>query len=164
MDRRWLYRLQQHLAITRAEQAALLVLLGLFAAGLVVRTVRERPRPMPTEVYAEVDSLFEAANAEFLAVGPPDSGVEARVQATAAPAGEDVPGALRVDLNTASAADLERLPRIGPKTAARILAYREANGPFRDVAELTRVRGIGEKTLAQLRPYLYAGARAGTAP
>ncbi len=55
-----------------------------------------------------------------------------------------------VDLNTADVASLDTLPGIGPATAARIVADREANGPFRSVQDLTRVSGIGEKKVAQL--------------
>jgi competence protein ComEA len=59
-----------------------------------------------------------------------------------------------VDLNGASAADLEALPRIGPALAARIVADRVRRGRFPDVDALVRVRGIGPKLLARLRPYL----------
>ena len=56
-----------------------------------------------------------------------------------------------VNLNTATAAELETLPRIGPAMAQRILDYRTANGPFTSVDELTDVPGIGEATLEGLR-------------
>lgn len=56
-----------------------------------------------------------------------------------------------VNLNTATAAELETLPRIGPAMAQRILDYRTANGPFTSVDELTDVPGIGEATLDGLR-------------
>jgi len=59
-----------------------------------------------------------------------------------------------LNLNTASAVDLERLPRIGPATAERIVAYRQAHGPFRRLEELLEVPGIGPATLAQIAPYL----------
>jgi competence protein ComEA len=61
-----------------------------------------------------------------------------------------------VNVNTASAAQLQRLPRIGPKMAARILAVR-AERPFASVDELRRVKGIGAKTLALLRPHVRVG-------
>lgn len=57
----------------------------------------------------------------------------------------------RVNLNTADAAALETLPGVGPAIAARIIAWRDENGPFRSVDELTAVSGIGERTLAGLR-------------
>ena len=59
-------------------------------------------------------------------------------------------GAL-VDLNTADAAGLETLPRIGPETARKIIEYREASGPFTAVEQLLEVPGIGQKTLDGLR-------------
>jgi competence protein ComEA len=57
----------------------------------------------------------------------------------------------RLDLNAATAADLEALPGVGEVTAARILAWREASGPFGDPVELREVRGIGEATWLDLR-------------
>jgi competence ComEA-like helix-hairpin-helix protein len=62
---------------------------------------------------------------------------------------------IRMNLNTADAVLLDRLPRIGPALAGRIIAYRQAHGPFRRVEEVVNVRGIGEKTLEQIAPYLY---------
>lgn len=56
-----------------------------------------------------------------------------------------------LSLSTASAAQLEDLPEIGPSTAAKIVAYREQNGPFTSVDQLLEVPGIGEKTLAAFR-------------
>lgn len=57
-----------------------------------------------------------------------------------------------LDLNTATAEQLEELPGVGPSTAAAIVAYRKENGRFRSVDELLEVRGIGEARLAELRP------------
>lgn len=57
-----------------------------------------------------------------------------------------------LDLNTATAGELETLPGIGPVMAERIIAYREDNGPFSSVDELDNVAGIGPKTLESLRP------------
>lgn len=59
-----------------------------------------------------------------------------------------------VNLNSASAADLERLPGIGPATAARIVEYRQKNGAFKKIEDLMNVRGIGEKTFLSLKPLI----------
>ena len=56
----------------------------------------------------------------------------------------------KVDLNTADAQELMTLPGIGEKRAQAIIAYREANGPFRIPEDLTKVDGIGEGILAGL--------------
>ena len=65
--------------------------------------------------------------------------------------------AARIDLNAATQADLESLPGIGPALARRILDDRERFGPFATVESLTRVKGIGPKTLERLRPLIRAG-------
>jgi competence protein ComEA len=59
-----------------------------------------------------------------------------------------------VDLNTATATELMQLPRVGARTAQRILDYRKTHGPFRRVEELMNVKGIGEKAFLRLRPHL----------
>ncbi|MBS1109459.1 MAG: competence protein ComEA helix-hairpin-helix repeat protein [Anaeromyxobacteraceae bacterium] len=69
------------------------------------------------------------------------------VAATAAAAGQ-------VNVNTASVQELQRLPRVGPALAQRIVEFRTANGPFKSPDELTRVKGIGEKSIVNLKPYV----------
>jgi len=60
----------------------------------------------------------------------------------------------RIDPNRATAADLTRLPGIGPALAGRIVADRGQNGLFRSPEALLRVRGIGPKTLERIRGFL----------
>ena len=62
--------------------------------------------------------------------------------------------ARQVDVNTAGAAELERLPGVGPTLARRIVEYRDAHGPFGEAEDLSRVKGIGSKTYSTLRDYL----------
>ena len=59
-----------------------------------------------------------------------------------------------VNINKASAEQLQLLPRIGPALAGRILEFRQKNGDFHSVDELQAVRGVGERSLESLRPYL----------
>lgn len=59
-----------------------------------------------------------------------------------------------VNVNTAGVAEFQLLPRIGPSVAARIVEQREKNGPFKALDDLLLVRGIGEATYEQLKPYL----------
>ena len=60
----------------------------------------------------------------------------------------------KVNVNTADAQTLQTLPGIGEKRAADIVADREANGPYRYPEDLTRVKGIGEETLAGFLEYI----------
>jgi competence protein ComEA len=57
----------------------------------------------------------------------------------------------RVNINTATASELEKLPGIGPVRAAAIVDYRQKNGPFRALEDLAAVTGIGAKTLEALK-------------
>ncbi|WP_149361429.1 ComEA family DNA-binding protein [Lolliginicoccus suaedae] len=67
-------------------------------------------------------------------------------------AGEAAPSI--VNANSATAAQLEALPGIGPVTAAAIVQWREANGPFRSIDQLREIRGIGPAKLEQFRDHL----------
>ncbi len=63
----------------------------------------------------------------------------------------------KVNINLAPAAELEKLPGIGPALAARIIAYREEHGPFASIEDLTHVSGIGSKTLDGFRDLITIG-------
>ena len=71
-----------------------------------------------------------------------------------APLAASAAGAGTVNVNTASAEQLQLLPRIGPAVAQRILDYRKENGKFASLDDLMLVRGIGEATFGQLKPYV----------
>jgi competence protein ComEA len=60
----------------------------------------------------------------------------------------------QVDVNKAEVPELIQLPGIGNTLAERIVESRQKDGPFADLDDLRRVKGIGEKTFARLRPYL----------
>ena len=59
-----------------------------------------------------------------------------------------------VDLNTATQADLERVPGIGPVLATRIIAYRQYYGPFKTVYQLRLIKGVGQQTFDKIKPYV----------
>jgi len=65
-----------------------------------------------------------------------------------------------VNLNTADAAQLAALPGIGPKTAERIIEYRQKNGGFKKIEELMNVRGVGEKSFLRLKNLITVAAPA----
>lgn len=123
-------------AFTPAERrGALLValLLALGAAHDLWLASRPLPAPGPGTPGAPA---AETGPAPDTTGGPPGTG-------TGAPAPT-------LDLNRASARELDALPGVGPVLAARIVAYREHQGPFRRREELMAVRGIGPRLFARL--------------
>jgi competence protein ComEA len=60
----------------------------------------------------------------------------------------------KVNVNTASAQQLAMLPHVGPSVAERIVEHRAKNGQFKSIEDLALVKGIGDKTLEQLKPYV----------
>jgi competence ComEA-like helix-hairpin-helix protein len=65
----------------------------------------------------------------------------------------------RIDVDRADVTALTRLPRVGPSLAQRIVAWREAHGPFGTLARLDSVGGVGPKLLESIRPFVsFSGA------
>ena len=84
--------------------------------------------------------------------GASQGGTQPQSARTLTPAGSAQKGSTPVNINTATAEELQTLPRIGPAMAQRIIAWREAHGGFRSVDELDAVPGIGPSMLENLRP------------
>ena len=104
-----------------------IILLGLTAAflcALAVLSAQDRQERIPGAV---IETEVEVPREEIAPDFPP------------------------VDLNTATAEELDTLPGIGESLARRIIAYREANGPFGSIEEIMEVSGIGEAKFAELK-------------
>ena len=69
------------------------------------------------------------------------------------------PPAATIDINKATATDLQKLPGIGPSLAKQIVAYREKHGPFRRIEDLMVIKGMGFKKWKEIRPFVRAGDR-----
>lgn len=63
----------------------------------------------------------------------------------------------KVNINTASASELETLPRVGPKIAQRIIDFRTKNGNFKKVEDIMKIQGIGEKVFENIRDLITVG-------
>lgn len=104
------------------------------------------PASRPTRLASAVLLLLACvAGLAFTADRQPIAAPPTRAGAPVQPA--------RINLNTASAAELELLPRIGPALSKRIIEDRDANGPFKSLDDLDRVRGIGPRTILNIRDH-----------
>lgn len=131
---------------TAQERQALGITALLLVAGAGVRLLSA---DRPPAVW--VDSAVAAADTPT--VSGVRKGAEAerardRVRSTPLARGE------RVDVNTASAPELERLPRVGPALAERLVRWRSEHGPLRTLADLDAVPGVGPALLEQLAPHV----------
>jgi competence protein ComEA len=97
-------------------------------------------------------ALFSALLALSLAAPAAAQGQGAKTTAASAPAQP-------VDLNRAGAAELTTVPGIGKALAQRIVEFREEHGPFERVEDLMKVKGIGEKSFAKIRPHVTVAAK-----
>ena len=135
---------------TANERRALWFLAAVALSGSAVRLARARTPevttdPALTRQLARVDSAT-ARRAER----SPGKGPRARERGAASMAA--VPAPSPVDIETATAGELDRLPGIGPTLAARIVAHRDSAGRFSDLRGLCQVRGIGPAMAERLRP------------
>ena len=108
-----------------------------------------KPGMAPAESEAGTDRRFPPLSVQFASEKPSDSAEEAQTQDD----GPDGP----VNLNTATQSELESLPGIGPARSRAIIAFREQNGPFVAVEEITAVSGIGQGILDNIQGLVTVG-------
>jgi competence protein ComEA len=135
-------------ALTPAERRGALVVVLLLAIG-ASRDLWRASRPLPGP---------DAAAIPAPAAAPADSAATPGI----AQAEGDARASGTVDLNAASASELDALPGIGPVLAARIIDHRQRHGPFHRREALLAVRGIGPRLLARLAPRVRVGEGAGS--
>lgn len=116
------------------------------AGARVIDALRAAGGPLPGADLETLNLARKLTDGELVAVGVPGAA------AGPAPGGGAAPGSTGpVDLNTATLAELDTLPGVGPVLAQRILDWRTEHGQFASVDQLADVPGIGETRMAQLR-------------
>ena len=146
-------------AFTRNERIALTVLVFFLIIGGVLSWLDKRNPAMMEEfrvVPGSPPAAVEDARSPRGSVRT-DTTVVTAPHAPATAGLEPDPLPQRVNINTASAKDLEALPRIGPRIAQRIIEHRNKQGLFRSVRQLAEIEGIGDKTLSALDSLVTVG-------
>lgn len=125
-------------------------------AQLYIKTTKEQPvGGAPEETLARADELGRSplSSPSVHAAGTHRLGRPARSGSGHAQKLKD-PVEGKININTAPAAELQRIPNVGPAMAQKIIAYREENHGFASVDDLLQVSGIGEKKLAKMAPFV----------
>ena len=145
------------LSVTPQERLALGVTVLLLAAGAGARALAPNPpsEPWIQNSAAASDTQVDDPRATRAAAGK--ALAREKVRSTPLAAGE------RIDLNRATADEIDRLPRIGPALAARIVERRTTHGPFRSLADLDSVAGVGPALLREVEPHLQLPAASAVA-
>ncbi|HET9495086.1 MAG TPA: ComEA family DNA-binding protein [Chloroflexia bacterium] len=120
--------------------------------ALPLPTATPEPAPPAAEVAPTPEPTATPEIVEALQVADPTAPPAAR-----APTASVSKQGGRIDINRATAEELEALPGIGPVLARRIVEDREANGPYASVDDLERVNGIGKGIVAKVRDHATAG-------
>jgi competence protein ComEA len=147
---RLLHWFQERFGFTRTELITVLVLSATFLAGAALKLWMPRvsaQRVSQSFSYAALDS-------QFIALSKPRADSAAAPHKTEGRKPKGQPASHAVDPNSATAAELQLLPGIGPAIAERIVAYRKEHGKFTSIDALGEVKGIGPRILERIRPYL----------
>ncbi len=136
--------------LTPSESRGVMVIVLVIALASIIRLMDPFANNTYSCDYTASDSIFTRISlSRFVAADPIDHN-----QKTVPKENKKtlIPGS--IDINSARKSDLTKLPRIGPAIAQRIIDYRDVHGKFSTLKELKNVKGIGEKTLEHIRPYL----------
>ena len=136
------------------ERRAVAILLALLLLSALARWI-DRPRPLLEDVPAlDLARLEQESRDARAGRDPQDNDAPARTRART----REAPDSTRkLDINTATAAQLDALPGIGAAVAQRIIEHRQQE-PFRTVSDLQKVRGVGPALAARLAPFLLLSA------
>jgi competence protein ComEA len=123
------------------------------AGARVIDVLKAAGGPLPDADIGTLNLARKVADGELVTVGVPAAAPAGSGSTGEAPPGGDPAGGptAPIDLNTATLAELETLPGVGPVLAQRILDWRTEHGQFATVDQLSDVPGIGDARLAQLR-------------
>ena len=141
------------LDFTPTEKRGLIITIVVIVMAAIIQWTRPYFYYQENINYSQPDSIFyRSSRMSSAAIFPErvtsNKTIDPKKNRSSAPA------LASVDLNHATKSELEKLPRIGPKTAERIIKFRDEQNGFRTNEDLMLVKGIGPKTFENLKPYL----------
>jgi len=145
--------------MTNSEKRAIIILVSVILASVLIQWFLPHENRPDVYDYSHDDSLFMAASNDTSKKNSTGSTVIGKTSKKASKKAQNKKQSelkpKSIDINTAAYEELTRLPRIGKVTATAILKYRDENGPFKTLQDLTKVNRIGPKTLEKISPYIY---------
>ncbi len=137
---------------TKSQIRALWFIVIVFGAAVLVHYVKVWFFTDEAYDFSAFEEVFEQKRDSILQAENQMKSQKADVSqsATSQKNHSSVSGQFPIDINLATATQLQLLPRIGPKISQRIIDFREKNGSFKTKKDLTKVKGIGEKTFQRL--------------
>ncbi len=163
--RKFIEKLSRKIGFTTTESNVILFLLTAFLVGLVVNYIKETKNSQEFLEfdYKYQDSLFNAAVGNVEVGDTTEKNVERRVDSKHElldfrSAKKELKNEKKlteiINLNSATAAQLMKLPGIGEKTAANIIEYRNKIGGFKNIDDLLNVKGIGKAKLQKIKSFV----------
>jgi len=141
------------LNLTKSERRAILIVGAVLTLSIIIQWLQPHQQNSEVFDYSMQDSLFKVLSADTT-----DALISDRLMPEVKkPAAKKPKKALKkksININTADTKELEKLPRIGPATAKKILDLRKEKGGFKKTDDLLEVKGIGPKILEKIRPFI----------
>ena len=131
---------------TKQEKTIILFLVSglLIGAGIRIYNSKKEFKPNTDEELAQIElQITERAQAIDSLLSRSDTNISKEILTTQL-----------ININNASQEELVKLPNVGPILAGRILEYRKQNGKFKNIKEIKKVKGIGEKKFIKITPYI----------
>jgi len=132
---------------TRQEKSVIIFLIIIFTIGTGIITIRKLSYRDATEQFK---SRYSELDKEFSEISKNDSLISLQKEIRA-----NHTINLKININTADEGELMKLPGIGTVLSKRIINYRNSEGKFKEVSEIVKIKGIGEKKFEKILPFIY---------
>lgn len=146
--------------LSPSEKKGILIVSAVILTGFIIQYLQPHFVHKELYDYSVQDSIFRVISAQqaTTSISEKDSLLDDMIYDRESPVKEKPDKEktlnLKININSASQKELEKLPRIGPATAKNIIEYRTENGAFKTFEDLKKVKRIGPKTIELLKPHV----------